>query len=113
MRPVFEVLSEPCQIDLFYPSFSVEGDGEDGEDGGDGGDGEDWEDWGDWGDWEDGRNGEMLQVCSNDFSRFRIVCSNDFSRCSRVMAEAMIRTISGLSACLGTGSEASKGALLG
>ncbi len=29
------------------------------------------------------------------------------------MAEAMIRTISGLSACLGTGSEASKGALLG
>ncbi|MGL5193945.1 MAG: hypothetical protein ACRC8Y_10205, partial [Chroococcales cyanobacterium] len=71
-----------------------------------------------------GRIGEMVQVCSNDFSRFRIVCSNDFSRfrivcsndfsrCSRVMAEAMTRTLSGLSACLGTGSEAFKGALLG
>ncbi|WP_254567326.1 hypothetical protein [Oscillatoria sp. HE19RPO] len=32
------------------------------------------------------------------------VCSNDFSRCSRVMASAMTPTMSGLSACLGTGT---------
>ncbi len=33
-----------------------------------------------------------------------IVCSNDFSRCSRVMADAMTLTLSGLSTCLGTGA---------
>ncbi|WP_254568375.1 hypothetical protein [Oscillatoria sp. HE19RPO] len=35
------------------------------------------------------------------------VCSNDFSRCSRVMADAMTLTMSGLSSCLGTGAIAS------
>jgi hypothetical protein len=39
-----------------------------------------------------------------------IVCSNDFSRCFRVMADAMTRTLSALSTCLGTGAIASTGA---
>ena len=34
----------------------------------------------------------------------KIVRSNDFSRCFRVMAEAMTRTMRGLSACLETGA---------
>ncbi|MGL5196864.1 MAG: hypothetical protein ACRC8Y_25010, partial [Chroococcales cyanobacterium] len=47
--------------------------------------------WGGWGRW-----GRM----------FVVVCSNDFSRCSRVMASAMTRAMSGLSAWEGTGGSA-------